>query len=301
MLFTPIKPMLASSGEEAFDDDNYIFEPKWDGWRILLHKQGNRIEAYTRSGRLVTGKFPELRQALPMIRSHTAILDCEGIVMRDGQANFDDFSYRGRLSNSIKISSAQQTHPVTFVAFDVLYSGKDHRDEPLAQRKQRLRDIITDSPVLTQTMYVEGQGRALFALIKDRQMEGMVAKKKSSIYRLDTRTADWLKIKYFKPIDVIILGYRTSPHFALVIGLNFRTIKNKPVGVVESGFISADKQAFLEVVNHKDIPDEQRIYWLEPRLCCRIEYLERSDTHQLLTTEFKHFLFDKSPQDCVWR
>jgi bifunctional non-homologous end joining protein LigD len=75
MLFTPIKPMIVSIGKEAFDDDNYIFEPKWDGWRILLHKQGERIEAYTRNGNIVTSKFPEIKEAAGVIKAHTAILD----------------------------------------------------------------------------------------------------------------------------------------------------------------------------------------------------------------------------------
>jgi bifunctional non-homologous end joining protein LigD len=78
VLFQPIKPMLADKRAETFDDDRYIFEPKWDGWRMLLHKQGERIEAYTRHGNIVTSKFPELREAAVGIRAHEAILDCEG-------------------------------------------------------------------------------------------------------------------------------------------------------------------------------------------------------------------------------
>jgi bifunctional non-homologous end joining protein LigD len=299
MLFTPIKPMIVSIGKEAFDDDNYIFEPKWDGWRILLHKQGEHIEAYTRNGNIVTSKFPEVKEAAAVIKANTAILDCEGIVLRGGRPVFDDFAYRGRLSKSIMIKNAQQTHPATFVAFDVLYTDREHLNEPLMQRKHRLSEIVDVTKVIMPTLYIEGQGKALFELTKDRDMEGIVAKRKESKYYLDTKSPDWLKIKHFKTIDVIILGYRTNP-FGIVIGLNFRTMKNKLVGVVEFGFQMEEKQMFLELAKQLHTVKDNIAQWLEPQLCCRIDYLERTDTHHLRTTVFRGFLFDKKPEDCIW-
>ncbi|TVY08348.1 ATP-dependent DNA ligase [Paenibacillus cremeus] len=299
MLFIPLMPMIVSIGKEAFDDESFIYEPKWDGWRILLHKQGERIEAYTRYGNIVTSKFPEIKEAAAAIKAHTVILDCEGICLRCGRPVFDDFSYRGRLSNSARIEQAANTHPATFVAFDVLYTDKEHIKEPLMQRKERLNDIVVDTPALTKTMYVDGQGKTLFALTKERDMEGIVAKRKDSKYYFDKKSPDWLKIKHFKTIDVIVLGYRTEP-FGLVIGLNFKTIKNKPVGVVEFGFKSEDKQAFLAFAQQLHTVRDQKTQWIEPRLCCRIEFLERTDMHQLRTTVFRGFLTNKKPEECVW-
>ncbi|SDO28978.1 bifunctional non-homologous end joining protein LigD [Paenibacillus sp. yr247] len=299
MLFTSIKPMIVSIGKEAFNDENYIFEPKWDGWRILLHKQGTRFEAYTRNGQMVTSKFPELKEAAAAIRTHSAILDCEGIVLRAGRPVFDDFSYRGRISHSARISSAVHTHPATFVLFDVLYTDKDHLKEPLMDRKKRLGEIVDSTSIIMPTMFVEGQGKAMFDLTKERDMEGIVAKRKDSKYFLNTTSKDWLKIKHFKSIDVVILGYRTNP-FGLVIGLNFRTVKNKPVGVVEFGFMPADKELFLVFGKQLSTATDEKTQWIEPRLCCRIEYLERTDTHQLRTTVFRGFLLDKKPEECIW-
>lgn len=299
MLFAAIKPMNVSVGKEPFDDDQFIFEPKWDGFRILLHKQGSRIEAYSRSGRVVTSKFPELQDALTAIKAHTAILDCEGIVLRGGRPVFDDFSYRDRISQSGKISSAVHTHPATFVVFDLLYSAREHLKEPLMERKKRLIDIVDSTPVLMPTMFVEGQGKALFELMKERNMEGIVAKRKRSIYVPGARSEEWLKVKYVKSIDVEILGYRMDP-FELVIGLNFRTVKHKPVGVVEAGILPADKELFLKLAAPLCTVKEGNTQWVEPRLCCRVDYLDRSDMHQLGTTEFRGFLLDKRPEDCVW-
>ncbi|MFD0698254.1 RNA ligase family protein [Paenibacillus sp. GCM10027628] len=299
MLFTPIKPMILSIGEEAFNDEKYIFEPKWDGWRILLHKQGSRIEAYTRNGIILTSKFPELKEAAAAIKAHTAILDGEGIVLRDGRPVFDDFAYRGRISQSARIRSAVSSHPATFVVFDVLYTDRAHLNEPLLERKKRLNEIVDSTPVIMPTMFVEGQGKALFELTEERDMEGIVAKRKDSKYLLDTRSPDWLKIKHFKTIDVVILGYRTNP-FGLVIGLQFRTVKNKPVGIVEFGFKPEEKQLFLGLAQQLHTATDNKTQWIEPRLCCRIEYLERTDSHQLRTLVFRGFLFDKKPEECVW-
>ncbi|WP_253186996.1 RNA ligase family protein [Paenibacillus sp. GP183] len=300
MLFRPVKPMVVSMGNKPFDDESFIFEPKWDGWRIILHKQGDRIEAYTRNGHIVTSKFPELKEASSGIKTNTAILDCEGIVLRNGRPAFDDFTYRGRLSNASRIKKAVNTHPATFVVFDVLYTDQEHLNEPLMQRKQRLSDIVAITPVVTPTMYLEEKGKTLFELSKEQDMEGIVAKRKDSRYMLDTRTPNWVKIKHFKSIDVIILGYRTNP-FGLVMGLNFRTVKNKPVGVVEFGFKSEEKQLFLELAKQIHTVKDQKTQWIEPRLCCCINYLERTDTHQLRMTVFKGFLFDKKSEDCIWR
>lgn len=299
MLFTQIKPMIVSVGSEPFNDERFIFEPKWDGWRLLIHKQCNRIEAYTPNGNIVTNKFPELLEASDAIIVHSVILDCEGIVLREGRPVFDDFSYRGRLSLSSRITNAVKTHPATFVVFDVLYTDREHLNEPLMIRKQRLTDIVSATPVISPTLYIEAQGQALFNLTKDRDMEGIVAKRKESKYYLDTKSPDWLKIKHFKTIDVMILGYKDNP-FELIIGLNFRTVQNKPVGVVELECKPEEKEHFLGLAKQLHTVKDQKTQWIEPRLCCRIEYLERTDTHQLRTTVFREFLFDKKPEECRW-
>lgn len=299
MLFSAIKPMAVSFGEEPFDDQHFIYEPKWDGVRILIHKQGNRIEAYSRSGRAVTHKFPELQDALRAIKTHSAILDCEGIVLREGTPAFDDFMYRDRISDSGKISRAVHTHPVTFVAFDLLYTDREHLNEPLVERKKRLAAVVDSTAVLMPTLFVEAQGKALFEMMKARNMEGIVAKRKNSMYVPDTRSSEWFKIKYVKSIDVEILGYRMDP-FELVIGLNFRTVKHKPVGVVAEGITAADKEMFVALAAALGTVKEGNTQWMEPRLCCRIDYLDRTDMHQLKMTTFRGFLLDKKPEDCVW-
>lgn len=300
MLFTGIKPMLLSMRSESFDDDNFYFEPKWDGWRILLHKQGERVEAFTRHGNRVTDKFPELQAAGRLIRAHTAVLDCEGICMRGGRPVFDDFALRGRLTDPRKIARAAGTHPATFVAFDLITTDRDHIDEPLTDRKARLQELLEPGAVLTPTMYVDGQGKSLSRLTVQQELEGIVAKRKLSKYSLDVRSQDWIKVKNFKQADVVILGYRREPQFALVVGLQFPTVSNKPVAVVEFGFKPEEKKAFLAIAKQIHTKKDGQTQWIEPKLCCQVQYLERTERHHLRITSFKGFLFDKRAEDCRW-
>jgi bifunctional non-homologous end joining protein LigD len=287
MLFTQVKPMLLSSQNEAFDDENFIFEPKWDGWRIIIHKQGDRVEAYTKNGHGVTEQFPELWHAVKGIHSHTAILDCEGVSIKDGRPNFDDFSYRGRLKDKLKIQTAAAKYPVTFIPFDVLYTSKDHTSEPLMDRRIRLEEIITPNEFMMPTMSIEGKGKQLKQLTIEKDLEGIVAKRRDSKYLTDSRSNDWIKIKNYKLIDTVILGYRTEPHFQLVVGVHFRTVPNKPVAIVECGIKPEEKKAFLEIAKQLHVRKEKHTQWIEPRLCCRIQYQDRTDTHHLRNTSFK--------------
>lgn len=302
MLFTPIKPMTLALRYDVFDDDRYLYEPKWDGWRILIHKQSDRIEAYTRNGRIVTTKFPELSAAREAIRADTAIIDCEGVCIRDGRSIFDDFQFRGRLLNRRRITEAAATHPATFVAFDVLYAdGTDITGRPLTERKEILNAILAPSKVLVPTMGVRGEGIALKKETERLGWEGIVAKPLDSRYIMGVESSIWLKFKNWREIDCVILGYRLDPHFGLVVGINFPTVRNKPIAIVEWGFKPEERLAFLELAPQLHTHTEQNIQWIEPRLCCRVQYLERTELHYLRHVTFKGFVFDKRPEDCIWR
>ncbi|WP_246066829.1 ATP-dependent DNA ligase [Paenibacillus koleovorans] len=302
MLFTPLKPMLPVMGRQAFDDDRFLFEPKWDGGRILLHKDGARLEAYTRFGQSVTWQFPELREVGVSIHERQAVLDCEGICLRDGRAVFDDFAQRLRLQKQWKIDAAAGRHHATFVVLDVLYSGDERLNEPLHSRKERLAQLIEPSRFLMPTMFARGQGLALHTLSVAQEMEGIVAKRLDSVYRLDRRSEDWIKIKNTKTIDAVILGYRTEPRFGLVVGLHFRSMRNKPVAVVEDGISEEERAAFLRLVRplHTQVDESTRTQYIESVLCCRIQYRDRTDMHQLRLTTFVKFLPDKKPEECWW-
>jgi len=297
MLFTPIKPMLLHMGNNKEIDDNpeWIYDIKWDGWRILLHKEGDRVEAYTRHGNNVTAKFPELQEVGRSIKEHTAIIDCEGVVLRNGVSVFDDFAYRGRLSNTSKIEQASITHPATFIAFDVLATDKPHTQQPLDQRKEILSTIIEPSNRLLVTPSIVGNGSNIFQLTKDKGMEGIVGKRSNSMYKNNHRSHDWLKYKHFKIADVVILGYKENP-FTMVVGTSNSNGNYKAIASVEFGFKPEEKTAFREIAKQIVTKVERDVMWIEPRLHCKVQYLEKTASGSLRIVSFKGFDFDKIPE-----
>lgn len=297
MLFTPIKPMLLHMGNnnEIDDDPNWIYEIKWDGWRILVHKEGDRVEAYTRHGNNVTAKFPELQSVGRSIDERTAIIDCEGVVLRNGVSVFDDFAFRGRLSNKEKIKEAAVTHPATFIAFDVLSTDKLHTNKPLEERKEILSSIIEPSNSLLVTPSVVGNGSNIFHLTKERNMEGIVGKRSNSMYKTNHRSHDWLKYKHFKIADVVILGYKENP-FTMLVGTQLNNGKYKPLANVEFGFKPEEKVAFRQIAKQIVTKEERDMMWLEPRLHCKVQYLEKTASSSLRIVSFKGFDFDKVPE-----
>jgi len=297
MLFTPIKPMLLQMGnnDEILDNPEWIYDIKWDGWRILLHKDGDRVEAYTRHGNNVTAKFPELQAVGKSIQTQTAIIDCEGVVLRNGVSVFDDFAYRGRLSNTSKIQQATLDYPATFIAFDVLATNKQHLQQPLVQRKEVLSSIIEPSNNILVTPSIAGNGNNIFQLTKDKGMEGIVGKRSNSTYKINHRSNDWLKFKHFKITDAVILGYKENP-FTMLVGTQLSNGKIKPLANVEFGFKPEEKKVFREIAKQVVTKVERDMMWLEPRLHCNVQYLERTTSGSLRIVSFKGFNFDKIPE-----
>ncbi|GED65617.1 ATP-dependent DNA ligase [Lysinibacillus fusiformis] len=290
MLFTPIKPMLLHMGNnnEIVNNPEWIYDIKWDGWRILLHKEGKKVEAFTRHGNNVTAKFPELQIVGHSIQAHSAIIDCEGVVLRNGVSVFDDLNYRGRLSNKDKIEQSTITHPVSFVAFDVLASDKSLINQPLADRKKVLSSIIEPSNSLFITPSIEGNGSDIFQLTKDKQMEGIVGKRSNSKYKTNHRSHDWLKYKHFKVTDVIILGYKENP-FTMIVGSQLSDGNYKALASVEFGFKQEEKTAFRNIAKQIVTKKDREIIWIEPRLKCQVQYLEKTNSGLLRIVSFKGF------------
>lgn len=294
MLFTPIKPMLLGTGKEVINDDNTIWQIKWDGWRILIHKEGNRIEAYTREGNNITAKFPELKAVGQSIKEHTAIIDAEGVVLRNGNSIFEDFAYRGSLSNKDKIEQATLTHPATFIAFDILATKKDVMKEPLIERLDRLKSIVEPTNNLIVTPSIEGDGKHIYQITKDKNMEGIVGKRRDSIYKINHRTKDWLKYKHFKITDAVVLGFSEKP-FSMVVGSKMTNGKFKRIANIEFGFSKDEKIAFRQIANQIIIKNERNITWVEPVLKCKVQYLEKTKTGMLRIASFKGFDFSNDP------
>lgn len=176
--------MQPSNYPEPFSDPDWLFEPKWDGYRAICYYQDGQARYLSRRNNDLTRRFPELRAI--HVRAESAIIDGEIVAIDElGLPCFDELR-RTRRSCSI-----------VYYAFDLLeLDGKDLRPLPLLKRKASLKRILgrARNNRIRFTEHVVREGFALFAQLEERQLEGMVAKKLDSKYE-SGRTRDWLKVK----------------------------------------------------------------------------------------------------------
>lgn len=195
------KPMLASVADEPFDDERWGFEIKWDGYRAIARVQGDDVRLYSRSGLLLNDQFPSLVPAL-------AHLGVEA--MLDGEIVALDSSGIPRF-HLLRKHEGRAPVPPVYYAFDLLFlNGRDLRGLPLSERKAELKRIIPDSDRIRYSDHVVGEGKALFALAKDKGYEGVVAKRLDSPYLEGERGRDWLKIRAALRREAVVGGF-TEP------------------------------------------------------------------------------------------
>jgi len=178
-----ISPMLLHKANTPFDDNEWLSELKLDGISFLYSTMDG-VKFYNRHGNDVTNCFPELiTSEIPK----GTILDGEILIEdEEGKPDFEELMSRFQVSSPRRIPTISRINPVTFCAFDVVYyKGKKVSHLPLSDRKEILDEILpTDLPLITKVPSIKGNGKALFDLVKQQNLEGIVLKKKDSRYEL---------------------------------------------------------------------------------------------------------------------
>src|SRR5438128_1469308 len=188
-------PMLASSGPVAAPASAWAFEPKLDGWRVLVSVDGD-LTVRTRHGHNVTTSAPELAPMVTALAGRSVVLDGE-LVARQGRP-FDFYGLAPRLSARAPASVARRRArtPVTFVAFDVLYlDGETVTGKSYVERRALLERLGLTGPAWCTVLSVVGDGPELMAACGQLGLEGLVAKRLDSIYRPGERSKQWVKAK----------------------------------------------------------------------------------------------------------
>jgi bifunctional non-homologous end joining protein LigD len=208
-----VRPMLARLIDRPFDSQEWVFEVKWDGVRafLFLDKTKGLVRLQSRSGNEITHRYPEIIESAKrnVKCKKNVILDGEIVVLdKEGHPDFQNHQKRMNVDSTKDIQVLSEQIPATYYLFDVLYlDGQDIQSLPLVDRRKILSDIITPDDRIRISDYIEQSGIEVFKKVKNMNLEGIVAKKKSSIYMQDTRSADWLKIKNIKTQDCIVIGY----------------------------------------------------------------------------------------------
>lgn len=278
-------PMLFKTSEHIFDDPHYIYEIKWDGFRCLASKKDREVTLASRNGWCMNGNFPEIVEELQQV-PHDFIIDGELVVMKHDVTDFAILQWRGRLRKQDKISVAVQNWPATFVVFDILWlDGKNLTTLALLDRKKQLSEVLSPTERIMINTWVDGKGKELFAATKLAGHEGVVAKRKDSLYYPGKRINDWLKIKHWREEAVNIVGYKTNPDFGLLV-----TAPGKQISTVLQGITTEEREAFLGVAADLKTDTKMGIVSIRPLLKCLVQFKEWTEDGRLRHPRFVRFL-----------
>ncbi|HVI09200.1 MAG TPA: non-homologous end-joining DNA ligase [Candidatus Binatia bacterium] len=319
-----ISPMLATSIDEPFDSDEWLFEIKWDGYRAVAFIENGNLRLVSRNQNDLTQRFAELKDLPSSVKAKTAILDGEVVALDEqGRASFSLMQQRTGFRAGGHRTATRADVPVVYYAFDLLYlDGYDWRRVGLESRKEKLQSLIAGGDFLRYSDHYEKQGKALFEMARKNGLEGILAKKRDSIYQ-ERRSTEWLKIKITHQIECVIGGYTepegSRPYFgSIVLGLYDKKARLVHVGQAGSGF---DQKSLAEVWKllkkretarnpfYGEVEALRKVYWVKPELVAAIEYSEwtagpasgkiAGTSPKLRAPVFHGLRDDKDPKDCL--
>ena len=297
----PKSLMLATLVDAPFDDDGWLFEMKWDGYRALctIDEKGN-VTLESRNGNDLLATFPELRDLSGAFASLPIVVDGE-IVSLDaqGRPQFQNLQYH-----------AKKKDPLHFACFDVLYAdGKDLRKTPLEERKATLERLIADQTIALYSKHVVGSGSALYEQAAQNGLEGIIGKKRDSTYQ-ERRSRDWVKIKARLEQEFVVGGW-TEPRGsrkgfgALMLGA-YSGKELRYVGSVGTGFSAksiAELMARLEKLETSaspfvnDTDTTERPHWVRPQLVAQVHFAEWTRDAHLRQPAYLGLRVDKAAKD----
>ena len=308
---TRISPMLIAENVDCFADEAYFYEIKWDWERCVafLDPEGGAELRNKRNIRILP-KVPELLGIHRQV-SARCILDGELVCIVDGKPDFSVIQRRSLLADKYKIELEAKRHPAVFIAFDCLYyDGQDLTMRPLTERREYLRQAVADSERLAVSrVYGADQAMELFQVTQAQGLEGIVAKRKDSLYFQGKRTKTWLKMKHLMDDDFVICGYiDKGDHLTSIVLGQYREKKLVYKGHVTLG---VSGEAFAEVRSQParvslpfadPVPaghGNEKAVWLEPRLVCTVEFMHRTKNGGMRQPVFKGLRWDKVPLECT--
>jgi bifunctional non-homologous end joining protein LigD len=293
--------MLTTLVDEPFDNEDWIFEIKWDGYRSIGSVIHGKAELYSRNNISFNDRFPAIKEQLESI-PHEFVADGE-IVALD-EEGLSRFQY---LQNWQKDPQGQ----LAYFVFDLLWlDGYDLSKLSVIERKKLLRQIVPEEGMIRYSDHVEGDGKKFFALAKKQGLEGMIAKKKQAPYEFDTRSRNWLKVKTSLRQEAVICGFTapraTRSYFgALILGIYEKT-KLVYAGHTGSGFTQKtlkDTWNRVQPLITDECPFPKKpktnmpATWIRPKLICEIKFQEWTHEHIMRVPIFMGLRTDKWPSE----
>jgi bifunctional non-homologous end joining protein LigD len=279
--------MMATPAATLPTGQEWTYEVKWDGYRALGQKRGHNVSLRSRNQKDFTKQYPSVVAALKTVAADRALIDGE-IVALDGE---------GRPSfQALQHSTA--AHAIVFYAFDLLHlDGRDLLREPLETRRELLAGVVRGSQVLLSTP-LPGSPQQIIAAVKRLGLEGVVAKRRGSVYESGRRSRSWIKVRFSLRQELVIGGYvAEGPTFdSIVVGYFDGDRRLLSAGKVRAGFTPAVRAAvharlvrmharrcpFVNLPNSRtshwgegiSAEDMAAITWVRPELVAEIAFTE---------------------------
>jgi bifunctional non-homologous end joining protein LigD len=312
-----VEPMKATLTDRPFDDPAWLFELKWDGYRVQARITDGAVTWATRRGQNALTYFPELAGPPSWLAAREAIVDGEVVVLNDrGEPSFG-LLQAWRAGQTARAGRAdggdvRDRGTLAYQVFDLLHlDGYSLLDVPLEDRKRLLRSVMRDSPAVHYAGHVEADGAAFYAAVAERGLEGMVAKLRRSRYEPGRRSPAWLKIKLRQEQELVIGGWAPRAGAdadlgALLIG-TYEDGSLKSAGKVGTGFDGAERARLLSLLTpmsrstspFRPAPRDPAVHWVEPRLVARVEFAEWSADGALRAPSYKGLDIDADPTAVV--
>ena len=274
-----LKPMLLEEVNEPFNDKNFLYEIKFDGIRALIYVSKNSFKILSRNGTNLTNKYPELKKIQKLVGNHEIIFDGEIIATEGAHPSFSLLQKRNKIK---KITDKIiEEVPVTFIAFDILYDNVDLTNLSLDKRKKILGQYPDNSVFIKSRIYSDGL--SLFKMVKKIGLEGIVAKKRKSIYLFGKRTSDWVKVKNIHVDNFIVHGYLEKTNtYSLLLG-EYKNNKLKYVGKVSVNKSHEVMKTLkkMKKINNQFVNFDEKATYIIPVKTVRIHYLERTKSDML--------------------
>jgi len=270
--------MLATAVDKAFSSKDWLFELKLDGYRAITEISKGKLLLYSRNGLNMASRYTSVATALEKIKTDV-ILDGEIVLLDENDK--PDFQ---RLQNY----QDNKQYSLIYYVFDILSLGKkDLKGIPLLERKKLLKKFLKKSPTVRYCDHIEDKGIDFFQKIKIANLEGIIAKKKDSLYVPGIRTREWLKIKNHKSQEAIIAGFtepkRSRQHFGSLLLAQYKKGKLQYIGHAGTGFTDKMLKELMQRMKplitvkspfEVNIKANGPVTWLKPVLVCEIGYYE---------------------------
>ena len=312
-----LEPMKATLATRPFRDEDWLFEVKWDGYRVEAVVRDGKVDLFTRNGNDAAAYFPRLLAPPTWIEAREAIVD--GEVVAIDEAGRPDF---GLLQERIGAGRAGQPVPLVYQVFDLLYlDGRSLLDVPLEQRKKLLELVLRPNARVQYANHIDTEGTAFFEAARAQALEGIVAKQRRSRYEVGRRSTSWLKIKVRPEQELVVGGWTpgegTAKELGAVVVGVYEGDRLRFSGKVGSGFTDRSRRELLERLEALETelppfdpappPDDKGRWggdlagarWVRPELVIRAEIGGWSRDGHVRQTAFKGLEAGRDPLEVV--